>query len=38
MPAHFIAFGPLRFDGQQLLHVPYGERRAQLEQLFTTAG
>jgi ATP-dependent DNA ligase len=35
MPAHFIAFDRLQFDGQELLHVPYGERRAQLEQQFT---
>ncbi|WP_318275328.1 ATP-dependent DNA ligase [Streptomyces pharetrae] len=35
MPAHFIAFDRLQVDGQELLHVPYGERRAQLEQLFT---
>jgi ATP-dependent DNA ligase len=34
MPAHFI----LQIDGQELLHVPYGERRAQLEQLFTDHG
>ncbi|MEU3953602.1 ATP-dependent DNA ligase [Streptomyces achromogenes] len=35
MPAHFIAFDVLQIDGQELLRVPYGERRAQLEQLFT---
>jgi ATP-dependent DNA ligase len=35
MPAHFIAFDLLQLDGQVLLHVPYGERRARLEQLFT---
>jgi ATP-dependent DNA ligase len=35
MPAHFIAFDLLQLDGQELLHVPYGERRARLEQLFT---
>jgi ATP-dependent DNA ligase len=34
MPAHFIAFDVLQIDGQKLLHVPYGERRAQLERLF----
>ncbi|MGW2492761.1 ATP-dependent DNA ligase [Streptomyces sp. NPDC001606] len=37
-PAHFIAFDLLQLDGQELLHVPYGERRAQLEQLFTEHG
>jgi ATP-dependent DNA ligase len=35
MPAHFIVFDLLLLDGQELLHVPYGERRAKLEQLFT---
>jgi hypothetical protein len=35
MPAHFIAFDLLQVDGQELLQVPYGERRAQLERLFT---
>lgn len=34
-PAHFIAFDLLQVDGQELLQVPYGERRAQLERLFT---
>ncbi|MFJ8650177.1 AAA-associated domain-containing protein [Streptomyces sp. NPDC093546] len=38
MPAHFIAFDLLQLDGQELPHVPYGERRAQLEQLFTDRG
>ncbi|MEU9983771.1 ATP-dependent DNA ligase [Streptomyces sp. NPDC050856] len=38
MPAHFIAFDLLQIDGQELLHVPYGERRAQLEELFTERG
>ncbi|MEV5731312.1 ATP-dependent DNA ligase [Streptomyces pharetrae] len=38
MPAHFIAFDLLQLDGQELLHVPYGERRAQLEQMFTDQG
>ncbi len=37
-PAHFIAFDVLQIDGQELLHVPYGERRAQLEQLLTDRG
>ncbi|WP_305633958.1 hypothetical protein [Streptomyces sp. TLI_105] len=27
-PAHFITFDVLQTDGQELLHVPYGERRA----------
>ncbi|MEU0274237.1 hypothetical protein [Streptomyces sp. NPDC006307] len=34
-PAHFIAFDVLQIDGQELLHVPYDERRAHLEPLFT---
>jgi ATP-dependent DNA ligase len=38
MPAHFIAFDLLQLDGEELLHVPYGERRAQLEQLFIDRG
>ncbi|OII61426.1 hypothetical protein BJP40_05475 [Streptomyces sp. CC53] len=38
MPAHFIAFDILQLDGQELLHVPYDERRAQLEQMFTDRG
>lgn len=38
MPAHFIAFDLLQLDGQKLLQVPYGERRAQLEELFTGRG
>ncbi|MGI5484871.1 hypothetical protein [Streptomyces lavendofoliae] len=38
MPAHFIAFDLLQLDGKELLHVPYGERRARLEQLFTDRG
>lgn len=38
MPAHFIAFDLLQIDGQELLHVPYGERRVQMEQLFTDRG
>ncbi len=33
-PAHFIAFDVLQIDGQELLHVTYGERRARLERLF----
>ncbi|MER5748162.1 ATP-dependent DNA ligase [Streptomyces sp. NPDC002225] len=32
------AFDLLQADGQELLHVPYGERRARLEQLFTDRG
>jgi hypothetical protein len=38
MPAHFIAFDLLQLDGQELLHVPYGERRARLEHPFTDRG
>ncbi|MGW1601409.1 ATP-dependent DNA ligase [Streptomyces eurythermus] len=38
MPAYFIVFDLLQLDGQELLHVPYGERRVQLEQLFTDRG
>ncbi|MBB1252546.1 hypothetical protein H3146_04040 [Streptomyces sp. OF3] len=38
MPAYFIAFDVLQLDGQELLHVPYGERRTLLEQLFTDRG
>lgn len=38
MPAHFIVFDLLQLDGQELLHVPYGERRARLEQLCTDRG
>ncbi|QIJ62538.1 ATP-dependent DNA ligase [Streptomyces sp. JB150] len=35
LPAHLIVFDLLQTGGQELLHVPYGERRARLEQLFT---
>jgi ATP-dependent DNA ligase len=28
MLAHFIAFDVLQIGGQELLHFPYGERRA----------
>ncbi|MFJ9703366.1 ATP-dependent DNA ligase [Streptomyces fradiae] len=38
MPAHFIAFDVLQAGGRELLHVPYGERRARLEELFTDRG
>ncbi|MEV5887350.1 ATP-dependent DNA ligase [Streptomyces sp. NPDC052020] len=38
LPAHFIAFDLLQLDGQELLHVPYGERRTRLERLFTDRG
>jgi ATP-dependent DNA ligase len=38
MPAHFIAFDVLEINGQALLHAPDGERRAQLERLFTDRG
>ncbi|MGW0467646.1 ATP-dependent DNA ligase [Streptomyces sp. NPDC003027] len=37
-PAHFIAFVVLQIDGQELLHVPYGERRARLERPFADHG
>ncbi|AJP00204.1 hypothetical protein TU94_00135 [Streptomyces cyaneogriseus subsp. noncyanogenus] len=37
-PAHYIVFDLLQLDGQELLHVPYGERRARLERLFTDRG
>jgi ATP-dependent DNA ligase len=37
-PAHFVAFDLLQADGQEPLHVPYGERRARLEWLFTDRG
>ncbi|MFF9212907.1 MULTISPECIES: ATP-dependent DNA ligase [unclassified Streptomyces] len=35
LPAHLIVFDVLQVDGQELLHAPYAERRARLEQLFT---
>ncbi|MER6684625.1 ATP-dependent DNA ligase [Streptomyces olivaceoviridis] len=35
MPAHFVVFDACQIDGQELLHTPYGERRARLERLFT---
>ncbi|OAL15989.1 ATP-dependent DNA ligase [Streptomyces noursei] len=38
MPTHLIAFDVLQIDGQELLPVPYGERRAQLERLFADRG
>jgi ATP-dependent DNA ligase len=38
MPAHFIVFDLLQLGGQELLHVPYGERRARLERLFSDRG
>ncbi|MFJ3206148.1 RNA ligase family protein [Streptomyces sp. NPDC086989] len=34
-PAHFVAFDVLQIDGRELLHLPYVERRARLETLFT---
>ncbi|MFB9558363.1 ATP-dependent DNA ligase [Streptomyces roseoviridis] len=38
MPAHFIAFDVLQLEGHELLHLPYGERRARLEELFSDRG
>lgn len=38
MPAHFITFDLLQLIGQELLHVPYSERRVQLERLFSDRG
>ncbi|MEU8438329.1 hypothetical protein AB0F18_36635 [Streptomyces sp. NPDC029216] len=35
LPAHFVAFDVLQQDGQELLHLPYADRRARLENLFT---
>ncbi|WP_372457044.1 ATP-dependent DNA ligase [Streptomyces purpurogeneiscleroticus] len=35
LPAHLIVFDGLQVDGEELLHVPYAERRARLELLFT---
>ncbi|MFI8281090.1 RNA ligase family protein [Streptomyces sp. NPDC085929] len=35
LPAHFVAFDVLQLDGRELLHLPYVERRARLEALFT---
>ncbi|MFF9098530.1 hypothetical protein ACF1AX_36075 [Streptomyces sp. NPDC014802] len=35
LPAHLIVFDVLQVDGRELLHAPYAERRAHLEQLFT---
>jgi ATP-dependent DNA ligase len=34
LPAHLIVFDVLQVDGRELLHAPYAERRARLEQLF----
>ncbi|MEU3726575.1 hypothetical protein [Streptomyces sp. NPDC031705] len=34
-PAYFVAFDVLQQDSQELLHLPYAERRARLEALFT---
>ncbi|MFV2118430.1 hypothetical protein ACE14D_08275, partial [Streptomyces sp. Act-28] len=33
-----FTFDLLQIDGQELLHAPYGERRARLEELFTDRG
>ncbi|MET9960073.1 ATP-dependent DNA ligase [Streptomyces sp. NPDC006326] len=35
-PVFFMAFDVLQQDGEELLHLPYQERRARLESLFTT--
>ncbi|MFD9420885.1 hypothetical protein ACFWC9_40400 [Streptomyces goshikiensis] len=34
MPAYYVAFDVLQADGQELLHLPYRERRARLQDLF----
>ncbi|MET9852147.1 ATP-dependent DNA ligase [Streptomyces sp. NPDC006450] len=34
LPAFFVAFDVLQTDGQELLHLPYVQRRARLEALF----
>ncbi|MEU5810714.1 ATP-dependent DNA ligase [Streptomyces sp. NPDC047718] len=34
-PAYFVAFDVLQQDGEELLALPYAERRARLENLFT---
>ncbi|MFF9819889.1 hypothetical protein [Streptomyces sp. NPDC014006] len=35
LPAHLIVFDVLQLGGEELLHIPYAERRARLEQLLT---
>ncbi|MFF8271393.1 ATP-dependent DNA ligase [Streptomyces sp. NPDC016562] len=35
LPAYFVAFDVLQQDGQELLRLPYADRRARLEDLFT---
>ncbi|MEV8536724.1 ATP-dependent DNA ligase [Streptomyces sp. NPDC051211] len=35
LPAFFVAFDVLQTDGRELLHLPYVERRARLQALFT---
>ncbi|MEU4730768.1 ATP-dependent DNA ligase [Streptomyces sp. NPDC023588] len=35
LPAYFVAFDVLQQDGQELLHLPYADRRSRLENLFT---
>ncbi|TDU67984.1 ATP-dependent DNA ligase [Streptomyces sp. KS 21] len=35
LPAYFVAFDVLQEDGQELLQLPYADRRARLENLFT---
>ncbi|MER8098118.1 ATP-dependent DNA ligase [Streptomyces goshikiensis] len=34
LPAYYVAFDVLQSDGQELLHLPYRDRRARLEDLF----
>ncbi|MER6523249.1 MULTISPECIES: hypothetical protein [unclassified Streptomyces] len=34
LPAYYVAFDVLQADGQELLHVPYRDRRARLQDLF----
>ncbi|MER5570486.1 ATP-dependent DNA ligase [Streptomyces goshikiensis] len=34
LPAYYVAFDVLQADGQELLHLPYRERRARLQDLF----
>ncbi|MER5781257.1 ATP-dependent DNA ligase [Streptomyces mobaraensis] len=38
LPAHFVAFDVLQDDGEELLDVPYGDRRTQLERIFAEHG
>ncbi|MET7533895.1 ATP-dependent DNA ligase [Streptomyces goshikiensis] len=34
LPAYYVAFDVLQADGQELLHLPYRDRRARLQDLF----